>query len=325
MSAIRHEDKPEERVSSPVRQEGRSIHVLVSSMSAGGRSVAVGPNVVRALRAGGWSVRVSVTTASDDPVALAAASETSVVAGLGGDGFLSAIARGCHEAGLPFAPIPGGRGNDLCRALGIGHDPMQRARSLAELGFRSSQSDQELVSRLKPLDGMWVKSEDGRKILVLGLVSLGLDARANILANDSFLTSGPLAYGYGAFGALASYRPSRILAKVDGIEREFKGWITSVSNSGCFGGGIRLVPESDLHDGRIELCHVGALPLRQAIPVLAGVVVGRAEGHEVIEVERIKEVEILEPRGMTAMADGDRVADIPFTVIGAPHAVDVLV
>lgn len=321
MSAARSQDRPD----SAPGQERRRIHLLVSSMSAGGRSVAVGPNVVRALRAGGWSVRVSVTTASDDPVALAAASEGEAVAGLGGDGFLSAVARGCHEAGLVFAPIPGGRGNDLCRGLGAGHEPMGRARSLAGLGFRSERSDEDFSSRIKPLDGMWVEDGGGRRTLVLGLVSLGLDARANILANDSFLTSGPLAYGYGAFSALASYRPTRIRARVDGAPREFTGWITSVSNSGRLGGGIRLVPESDLHDGRIELCHVGALPLRRALPVLAGVVLGRSEGHEVIEVESVDEVELLEPRGMTAMADGDRVADIPFTVTRAPHAVDVLV
>lgn len=310
---------------SPGRAKGRTIHVLVSSMSAGGRSVSVGPSVVRALRAGGWSVRVSVTTSSDDPMVIAAASREEVVAALGGDGFLSAVARGCHEAAHLFAPIPGGRGNDLCRALGIGPDPIVRARALASLGFRSPESDVELETRTSPLDGMWTTSENGRTALVLGVVSLGLDARANVLANDSFLTSGPLAYGYGAFAALASYRPTAVRALVDGVERDLTGWLASISNSGRLGGGIRLVPSSDLHDGRIELCHVGPLPLRRALPILAGVVAGRSEGHDMIEVETVETVEVLEPRGLTAMADGDRVAEVPFSVRCAPRVVDVLV
>ena len=64
---------------------------------------------------------------------------------------------------------------------------------------------------------MWVTDEAARvPTLVLGVISLGIDARANVLANESFLTNGPLAYGYGAFAALASFRPVRILARVDG-------------------------------------------------------------------------------------------------------------
>ncbi|EFF80409.1 hypothetical protein HMPREF0970_00663, partial [Schaalia odontolytica F0309] len=34
----------------------RSILLLVSSMSAGGRSVRLGPRIVRILRGGGWEV-----------------------------------------------------------------------------------------------------------------------------------------------------------------------------------------------------------------------------------------------------------------------------
>lgn len=308
------------------RRVGHSIRLLVSSMSAGGRSVSVGPSVVRALRAGGWTVSVTVTTQSEDPARIAAAAHEDVVGALGGDGYISAVARGCHESGALFAPIPGGRGNDLCRALGVGPDPDARARSLAELGFRSEEADSALEARTKPLDGVWVTDEAARvPTLVLGVISLGIDARANVLANESFLTNGPLAYGYGAFAALASFRPVRILARVDGADRDLSGWLASVSNSGAIGGGVRLVPSSDLHDGRLELCHVAPLPLRRVLPALATVVAGRAAGHELIEVEDVETVEFLEPRGLPAMADGDRVGEIPFVATRAPRVVDVLV
>ena len=49
----------------------RSILLLVSSMSAGGRSVRLGPRIVRILRSGGWEVAVRLTTPGDDPAALA--------------------------------------------------------------------------------------------------------------------------------------------------------------------------------------------------------------------------------------------------------------
>ena len=305
----------------------RSILLLVSSMSAGGRSVRLGPRIVRILRGGGWEVAVRLTTPGDDPAALAAqVASDSIVAALGGDGYLGAVARGCHESDAIFVPMPGGRGNDLCRALGIGADPLVRARSLAPLGFSSDEADSSdwLASRTRPLDGMWVRSRDGVR-LALGIVSIGLDARANILANESSLTSGPLAYGYGAFAALASHEPTEIVATVDGVERNMSGWIASVSNSGRFGGGITLVESSDMSDGVLEVCHVGPLPLSRALPVLARVVAGRAKTHPAIEVESARVVSFAAPAGMIAMADGDRIASIPFTVDVAPGVVSVLV
>lgn len=303
--------------------------LLVSSMSAGGRSVRLGPRIVRILRGGGWEVAVRLTTPGDDPAAIAGGvAAGSIVAALGGDGYLSAVARGCHESDALFVPMPGGRGNDLCRALGVGTDPLVRARRLASLGLSSDEagasSSDSLASRVRPLDGMWVRSREGVR-LALGIVSIGLDARANILANESSLTSGPLAYGYGAFAALASHEPTEIVATVDGRERNMSGWIASVSNSGRFGGGITLVESSDMSDGVLEVCHVGPLSVARALPVLAKVVAGRAKNHPAIEVESARVVSFAAPAGMVAMADGDRIASIPFTVDVAPGVVSVLV
>ena len=303
--------------------------LLVSSMSAGGRSVRLGPRIVRILRGGGWEVAVRLTTPGDDPAAIAGGvAAGSIVAALGGDGYLSAVARGCHESDALFVPMPGGRGNDLCRALGVGTDPLARARRLASLGLSSDEagasSSDSLASRVRPLDGMWVRSREGVR-LALGIVSIGLDARANILANESSLTSGPLAYGYGAFAALASHEPTEIVATVDGRERNMSGWIASVSNSGRFGGGITLVESSDMSDGVLEVCHVGPLSVARALPVLAKVVAGRAKNHPAIEVESARVVSFAAPAGMVAMADGDRIASIPFTVDVAPGVVSVLV
>lgn len=320
-----------------VRGGRRSILLLVSSMSAGGRSVRLGPRIVRILRGGGWEVAVRLTTPGDDPSAIAGGvGADSIVGALGGDGYLSAVARGCHESGALFVPMPGGRGNDLCRALHVGTDPLARARDLAQLGFvHAARGDEAgvgisrscsdgLEERVHPLDGMWVRSREGVR-LALGIVSIGLDARANVLANESSVTSGPLAYGYGAFAALASHEPVDVVATVDGRERNMSGWIASVSNSGCFGGGITLVDSSDMSDGIVEVCHVGSLSVVRALPILARVVAGRAKNHPAIEVESARVVSFAAPEGMVAMADGDRVASIPFTVDVAPGVVSVLV
>ncbi|QWW20721.1 diacylglycerol kinase [Schaalia sp. 19OD2882] len=287
--------------------------LLVSSTSAHGRALRVGPEVVRTLKASGWQVDVRVTSTDEDPSDVAAASSSPVVAALGGDGYVAAVASALHRTGALFAPLPGGRGNDLCRALGIGTDPVAHARRLAS---------PEIVER--PLDAIRVTPDDRPERLAFGIVSFGLDATANRVANETeWINSGPLAYAWGASLGIARHRPCPMSALVDGQQEEVGGWLLSVSNSGWFGGGINLAEESDPGDGLLELVHVGPLPLRRALPLLAKVLLTR--GHDpALTVRRVREVRVTTPDGFIAMADGDRIGTVPLTMSVVAGAVRVL-
>lgn len=343
----------------------RRLDLLVSSMSARGRAISVGPRVVRILREGGWDVQVTVTTPDDDPtdVARAMATPTGQVGGsalvrplvgaLGGDGYISTVAQGLADTAAVLVPLPGGRGNDLCRAVGAGADPFGRARALADLGLVGAGSvgggsDGDLpgdlagdcapdrpvdragdlpAGRVRGLDGIWVEDidEGAPRRLVLGVISFGLEAWANIIANESRFRSGPLAYAYGALAAPLRFHQADFVAEVDGERLDMGGWALSVSNSGCIGGGIRVVPSSDPFDGELEVFHVGRMPLRAALPILARVVATRGAEDPAVDIRPARELLVTEPAGMPAMADGDRVGTIPMRLAVAPSVVDVLV
>lgn len=301
----------------------REMHLLVSSMSARGRAIEVGPAVVRILRAGGWKVTVSVTTPEDTPQKIAAASRSPFVAALGGDGYLSAVAQGVHDTDAVFIPMPGGRGNDLCRALGVSHDPYARAREVAAFGVHNGDSS-DIEPHIRDIDGIWVRDDEGQDRLVLGIVAVGYEARANEMANASWFRSGPMAYAYGAFAAFATYTEGHFRAVIDGEERDLTGWVASVSNSGCAGGGIRMVPTSDLEDGQLELFHIGRASKRTALAALTQIVAKRNADHPLVHIEPVREVYFNEPVGAKAWADGDPVATIPCTMRIAPSVVRVL-
>ena len=308
-------------------QSQRRMHLLVSSQSARGRAIEVGPKVVRALRAGGWGVDVTVTTTDDDPAQVAEASPATFVGALGGDGYITSVATGVHRSGAVMVPMPGGRGNDLCRSIGVGPDPFVRAKTLAELGIRHHDrdpDDQVLNKRILSLDGTWVDDQSGRRRLALGVVSMGLDAWANKLANESWLRSGPLAYAYGAVSALTRFQGAPFTAIVDGDERDLTGWVLSVSNSGYFGGGINIVPSSDPTDGVFELVHVGPHPLSVVLPALSGVLARRLGDHPLIDVSPAHDVFFTGPQGMPAMADGDLIGHLPLHLTLAPRVVRAL-
>lgn len=290
------------------------IDLLVSSMSAHGRAVSLGPRVARSLRAAGWQVTARVTTPDDNPTLVAHTCEAPYVAGLGGDGYLSAIAQGTRRSGATFVPLPGGRGNDLCRSLGIGIDPIARAGAL-EPG----------AGETRLLDAVEVCERGKEPRMILGIVSFGLDAVANLVANETtWIRSGTLAYAWGALVGLRRHKVGPLVALVDGVEEDIGGWLTSVSNSGWFGGGINLVPDGNPFDGTLELVHVGPLPLSRALPVLGKVLLTRGN-DPAMTTRRVREIEIISPGGVIAMADGDHVGTTPLRMRVIPAAVRVLV
>lgn len=300
----------------------KHLHLLVSSVSARGHALEVGPGVVRALRHGGWEVTVRVTTTDDDPLRVAATSGAPYVGALGGDGFVAAVAAGVHDTASVFVPFPGGRGNDLCRSLGIGVDAHARALVVAQLAAGGGTA---LEGRTTPLDGIWVERADGSRRLALGIVSLGLDAWANRLANETWIPSGPLAYAWGALKAAVKFRGADFRAVVDGRERDLDGLLLSVSNSGYFGGGVNIVPASDPTDGRLELLHVRKVSLLRALPALISVLAHRSTQHPLVDVIPVEAVDITAPPGMPAMADGDHIGDVPLRVRVARGVVRALV
>ncbi|WP_051259232.1 diacylglycerol/lipid kinase family protein [Schaalia suimastitidis] len=335
--ALAHDESAPTVIEQRILAERRLV-LLVSSMSAHGIAVTVGPKVVSTLRRAGWHVDARVTTPDENPEQVAASLGHCCVGALGGDGYLSAVAAGVRRGEGILVPFPGGRGNDLCRALGLGTDPVARAAALGA-GDVDAKGDadphegvrprhaigEDLARRLTRIDALRVTGEDKRARMVLGIVSFGFDACANQVANQTaWIKTGSLAYAYGAVASLRRFRPTPITAIVDGERLDLGGWLTSLSNSGWFGGGINLAPSSSLTDGTMELVHVAPMPLRQAVRVLSKVLVSRGQ-HPSMVVRPVSRVQIEGPKGMVAMADGDEVAVVPLDIDVEPAAVAVLI
>lgn len=278
----------------------------------------VGRDVVDALRAGGWEVHVKVTSTAHDIAFESRSNEAHYVGALGGDGYLASAASGRAEHPGVLIPFPGGRGNDLCRYLGIGADPVEWARRLGEA------QDATLDSWTGQLDAIEVASSEGVKT-ALGVVSLGIDATANLVANNSWLRSGPLAYAWGAAaGFLGKFKPEPIEAVVDGQAVELGGWLTSISNTGWFGGGINILPQSSANDGVLEVLNAKRIPRYKALPLLTRALALRQIDHPVIEVSTAATLEMSRPVGMVAMADGDIVGHLPLVMRVLPGALTVV-
>lgn len=321
------------------------LKLFVSALSGKGRALRRAPKVAALLRSQGWNVDVRVTHRSDDPAALAAACTNHWVAVLGGDGYIARIATQVGARGGVVLPLPGGRGNDLCRCLGIGTDAVAHVRSLPTASQICAEGAGE-HPRIRGVDAMQVRALNGvnegqdatgqrpaspakdleeNPAQVLGIVSFGLDALANQIANDTSFASGTLAYAWGALRALQQFQPKTMEIEVDGERKRIRGWLVSVSNSGWFGGGINIVPSSNPSDGRLELLTVDPVPKHHAIRVLARVLAMRKVDDPILHVEQITSVKILDTAGLVAMGDGDQVGEGPLEISVSPEVFRVFV
>ena len=321
------------------------LKLFVSALSGKGRALRRAPKVAALLRSQGWNVDVRVTHRSDDPAALAAACTNHWVAVLGGDGYIARIATQVGARGGVVIPLPGGRGNDLCRCLGIGTDAVAHVRSLPTASEICAEGAGE-HPRIRGVDAMQVRALKGENegqdavgqrpsspakdleenpAQVLGIVSFGLDALANQIANDTSFASGTFAYAWGALRALQQFQPKTMEIEVDGERKRIRGWLVSVSNSGWFGGGINIVPSSNPSDGRLELLTVDPVPKHHAIRVLARVLAMRKVDDPILHVEQITSVKILDTAGLVAMGDGDQVGEGPLEISVSPEVFRVFV
>lgn len=276
----------------------RAVRLIVNPSAGAGRAARLLPDVEAALRSHGIAFRVDRTTSIEHARELARAARDAgeIAAAMGGDGLAGAVAAEIHSNDALMAVLPGGRGNDLARKLGIGHDPVAAVDLIA-------------AGRERRID----VAEAGGRVYV-GILSAGFDSDVNEIANRTRLPLGTLVYLYGALRALARWKPAHWHVTVDGTEHEFTGYAVAVANSGVFGGGMWLVPDARIDDGLLDVAFTSAKPKLQYLRGLGQVFKGAHVGQPGFELTQGREITFGADRPFTAYADGDPIADLPATV-----------
>jgi YegS/Rv2252/BmrU family lipid kinase len=287
----------------------RPLCLIVNPRAGRGRAARLLPLVERALRARGLSFRVERTHSLPHAQELARATVAAgeIAAAMGGDGLLGAVAGELHGTDGVLGVLPGGRGNDFARKLGIGFHPERACDVLA--GGREQLVD--------------VADAGGRTYL--GIASAGFDSDVQDIANSTRVPLGELIYVYATLRALRGWRPARWHVVVDGQAQSFAGYSVAVANSGVFGGGMYLVPHASLDDGLLDVVLTRAAPKRQYLSGLPKVFKGTHVNNANLTFLRGREVAFHADRQFAAYADGDPIAELPVTIRVVPRALKVLV
>jgi YegS/Rv2252/BmrU family lipid kinase len=288
----------------------RRVSLIVNPAAGGGRAGRALDAVEQALAGAGLEHHVERTRSLEHAVELAlqSAADNEIAAALGGDGLVGAVAGALRHSEGVLGVLPGGRGNDLARVLGIPPDPVAAVAVIARG-----------VTRMLDL------GEAGGRTFV-GIASCGFDSEANRIANDTNVVRGNLVYAYGALRALSAWKPATFTLRIDGGEpRTIIGYTIAAANSKAYGGGMFMAPDAELEDGLLDVVMVGDVPKRRFLRLLPTVFKGEHVQQPNVQVERCAEVEIAADRPFTLYADGDPIAELPVTVRALPAAVRVVV
>jgi YegS/Rv2252/BmrU family lipid kinase len=296
------------------------VALLVNPSAGGGRALRVARDVEQALRGRGLEVRRADTRDIDDARALArdAARAGETVAVLSGDGMVGAVADALREVqGSILGVLPGGRGNDLARVLGIPNDPIAACALIANG-----------TPRLMDLGLVAASEEAASGRAFVGIASAGFDSDANRIANEAPSWLGGLVYAYAALRALVAWKPARFEIELDppGEARAFTAYSVGCANSRAYGGGMRAAPHAMLDDGLLDVIVSEHVSKREFVTkilprVFKGTHVELACVHEF----RCAEVRISADRPFTMYADGDPIGELPLRVRALRGAITVLV
>lgn len=287
----------------------RPVALIVNPSSGGGRAAKVLPAVEAELRRLGVELRTvrSTSLAHFGEAAGEAAAAGETVAVLSGDGCVGAVAHALRgRPGATMAVLPGGRGNDFARKLGIPADPVAACAVLAG-------------GKVRELD---VGDVDGATFV--GIASFGFDTVVQDLANASRVRGGAV-YLVSTLRALRSWKPATFEVRVDGGEpRTITGYAVAACNSGVFGGGMYLAPDASLEDGLLDVALSMATSKRAYLANLPRVFKGTHVDAPGFELLRARTIEVSASTDYRVYADGDPVGQLPARISAVPRAIRVL-
>ena len=285
------------------------LALLVNPASAHGRALKLLPQLERELDARRVAFRVERTRGLEDGVerALRAAEAGELPVVISGDGLIGAVGGALAGSETPLGIVPGGRGNDLARVLGIFAEPESVAKMLA-------------AGETRRID---VGEVNGKRFL--GIVSVGFDSEANRLANETKWLRGNLVYAYAGLRTLFGWRAARFTIQVGEQRERFTGYSVSVANNKAFGGGMFIAPDADLTDGEFDVVTVGEHGKLRSLAILPKVFKGTHVEDDEVRVFRASRLELNASRPFPVYADGEHLTDLPAKLRVLPQALSVIV
>ena len=299
--------------------------LLIRNPVAGRRRRGLVDEVMRRVRAEGWTVDLVDTAAPGDARRIAGTCDArryAVIAVAGGDGTINEVVNGLAgrlDGGPALAILPLGTANVLAHELGL--------RATAAMVAQTMIAGRELSMR--PGEATCAATGSGLARHFSLMAGAGFDAK--VVAGVSAPLKrrlGKAAYVWRSMVETRRYRPVRYTVEVDGVNCEAASVI--VTRSRLYAGPYVLAPAAALGEpllhiclferwGRMQTLRFGVALLRGRLPVTGGyrVITGRDVKISVLS-------DAGESRAQPVQIDGDNALTLPVSIALAAGSVRLL-
>jgi diacylglycerol kinase (ATP) len=306
------------------------LRILVNPKAGSGAAERRLPEIERALRRAGLGhdvVRTSRAGQAGELVRQARADGIDCVALVGGDGTLNEACQGYLGAdgspipGPDLALIPAGTGGDFRKTFELGSSVDEAVHRMRDANPRPI--DLGILEATAP---------DGSPIVraFINITSFGLGGLTDQIVNSSpKWMGGRAAFFIGAVRALAVYRNTPVVVRVDG-EQRVEGPIVNVAiaNGRFFGGGMKIAPDADPSDGLFDVVALGDLSRAESLALTHKIYLGTHLGTNKVSISRGARIEAEPVRSNDRVLidmDGETPGRLPLVARIAPAALRLLV
>lgn len=217
--------------------------------------------------------------------------EDMVVYVVGGDGTLSEVACALKYVDrVSMVVIPRGTGNDFARAVN---------------SYKSMRKIIRTSLEHTPVKVDTIKFKDKTAINVL---NAGFDAaiadNMELFRKWPFI-SGSMKYRLAIAYTLFSSRKYRLKVRVD--NKIYKGTYTliAIGNNKYYGGGVKVLPDADISDGKLNICLIDSTTLLQKLMFLPKYSKGKHLGIKVVKLLEGKEISVVSNKKIPVSIDGE--------------------
>jgi diacylglycerol kinase (ATP) len=155
------------------------------------------------------------------------------------------------------------------------------------------------------------------------VLAAGFDAIVNERGNSMRWPKGPRRYDVAVLVELARLRPRSYTVLIDGQRHSFDAVLLAIGNSIYYGGGMKICPSADPHDGLLDVVWAEPMSRTTLMRIKPRVYEGTHIDHPKVRQLQAKSIE-LDSAGIVCYADGERIAPLPVTISAEPGALRLL-
>ena len=271
------------------------ILFIINPIAGAGKAKSIIPIIEIKMKENNIGYEIILTKEPRDAIKIAGdnVDKFSTIVAVGGDGTVNEVAKGLINSRKgTLAIIPCGTGNDFSRTLGLPMDPIKAIDVIIKKNIR--------VVDIGKINGN----------NFLNIASVGFDTEVVIHTNSiKKKVKSKIAYILGVLATLFDYKKREVSLVIDGVTFERNLVLLAVGNGNFYGGGLQILPMSEVDDGYFHICLVKDISNFKILFLFPSIFKGKhLKYKKYVEIFKAKEVIVKNTKKININIDGEIIA-----------------